>query len=398
VLHVALLLTYASVAVAVAVALPRHTALSAETAFAVGASLLIAAALAHEVWTRRRREEAVMLEVRALRGVQESVIKELALARTGVRLIRDALATGGGSGNRLEEMASEVQVLQKLVEQLWVRQHVGDENRLAASQDGRPGLAPPRPPVAARLDEAAVLDVVRDGLSAGRIDVYLQPIVGLPQRRRRFYECFSRIRDTAGALVLPEQYLVPAAREGLVSVIDNMLLFRCVQLIRKARRKHTDVGFFCNISRHSLADRDFLRDFADFLVENAELAPSLVLEMGQDDIDFDDAELMRYLKQLADLGIRFSLDRVRDLRIDCARLAERQFRFVKVEAALLRAAPAQGAAGRMPRMLRRELSRCGMELIVEKIESEQELVELLDYDIDFGQGYLFGEPRLGAED
>jgi cyclic-di-GMP phosphodiesterase TipF (flagellum assembly factor) len=32
--------------------------------------------------------------------------------------------------------------------------------------------------------------------------------------------------------------------------------------------------------------------------------------------------------------------------------------------------------------------------VVEKIESEAMLVELLDLGIDYGQGYLFGEPRL----
>ena len=31
---------------------------------------------------------------------------------------------------------------------------------------------------------------------------------------------------------------------------------------------------------------------------------------------------------------------------------------------------------------------------VKRIEDEQTMVELLDYPLDFGQGYLFGEPRL----
>ena len=39
------------------------------------------------------------------------------------------------------------------------------------------------------------------------------------------------------------------------------------------------------------------------------------------------------------------------------------------------------------------LDRCAMDLIVEKIESEDMLRDLLDLKIDFGQGYLFGEPR-----
>ena len=39
-----------------------------------------------------------------------------------------------------------------------------------------------------------------------------------------------------------------------------------------------------------------------------------------------------------------------------------------------------------------------IDLVVERIETEPMLVELLDLQIDFGQGYLFGEPRIAKID
>jgi cyclic-di-GMP phosphodiesterase TipF (flagellum assembly factor) len=39
-----------------------------------------------------------------------------------------------------------------------------------------------------------------------------------------------------------------------------------------------------------------------------------------------------------------------------------------------------------------------MDLIVEKIETEEMLLDLLELKIDFGQGYLFGEPRPTAKE
>ena len=39
-----------------------------------------------------------------------------------------------------------------------------------------------------------------------------------------------------------------------------------------------------------------------------------------------------------------------------------------------------------------------MDLIAEKVETEKTLLDLLEVGVDFGQGYLFGEPRLGRED
>ena len=44
--------------------------------------------------------------------------------------------------------------------------------------------------------------------------------------------------------------------------------------------------------------------------------------------------------------------------------------------------------------IKQVVNRHGMDLIVEKIEKESVLMELLDLRVDFGQGYLFGAPRL----
>ena len=48
--------------------------------------------------------------------------------------------------------------------------------------------------------------------------------------------------------------------------------------------------------------------------------------------------------------------------------------------------------------VKRGLARAGIKLIVEKIEQEEQLVELLEFGINFGQGYLFGAPRPSRED
>ena len=44
------------------------------------------------------------------------------------------------------------------------------------------------------------------------------------------------------------------------------------------------------------------------------------------------------------------------------------------------------------------LDRAGISLIAEKVEQESQVIELLEFGIDFGQGYLFGEPRLSRDE
>ena len=37
--------------------------------------------------------------------------------------------------------------------------------------------------------------------------------------------------------------------------------------------------------------------------------------------------------------------------------------------------------------------RYGVEIVAEKVESERQIVDILELDIAYGQGHLFGEPR-----
>jgi len=219
-------------------------------------------------------------------------------------------------------------------------------------------------------------------------------VVSLPQRQRRYYEAFTRIRDGEGKIVVPDQYISIAEREGLVAAIDNMLLFRCVQLVRKTQRNNKRMGFFCNVSAHTLADRAFFRDFVDFMARNAELAPDMIFEFPQSVIAGRDPDLERNLARLAAMGFRFSMDQVQSLRFDYAWLSDSQFKFIKVDARALAAQFKDPAAQPTLRNIKRALRAAGVNLVVEKIESEDVLLDLLDFQVDFGQGFLFGEPRL----
>ena len=50
----------------------------------------------------------------------------------------------------------------------------------------------------------------------------------------------------------------------------------------------------------------------------------------------------------------------------------------------------------LTRRLKKHLDAFGIDMIVEKIEGEDMLRELLDFNIDYGQGYLFGKPDHSA--
>ena len=425
--HLAIFLCYAGGAVALALFAPSWLPLSGpEPAIGLGLAVLIGGGLLHEVFARLGRETFLAEKLLGLRQAQSEAMEQLSWTRRELAVLREALESAGGlsrSGKSVDEVISEVKVLQSLITRLAKSSKApvqaetakpagpaiaeparraaaetparakplardDESNKIAvmpANANQKPGVLPP---VAEGLDEAAVLDVARQALRDDRIDLVLQPIVLLPQRKRRYYECFSRLRTTDGYMILPEQYIGLAEREGIVAAIDNMLLIRCIQLVRKIQYRNEKLDFFCNISSHTLGDDEFFADFVEFLEGNRALSKHLIFEFSQSDYEAWDSGAAVYLRRLADLGCRFSLDGVHHLNVDGEILARRNFHFVKVHAELLLADPAAGEA------LADNLKESGVRLVVEKVEDEDALVEVMDLGVDCAQGFLFGEPRL----
>lgn len=358
-------------------------------ALAVGGFALLTTGL--EAIRRGRQVAEVREELAELRRSFQGAEQEMVWARRELQGLIEALRARSAAQvaepeRTLNEARAEVKLLQSVVTQL-----EGPQAQAALQPDTPPvdgGLSSTSAHGATQLDSKAVLAAVRDALKHDRVELVLQPIVSLPQRRRRFYECFSRLRDTGGGMLLPKTYIAVAERAGLMAAVDNMLLLRCIQLVRRIQRKGERLSFICNLSPHTLKDAEFFGDFVDYLDANAELAPSLIFEMSQADFAELAPEAEDYLLRLWHLGAGLSIDGVKDLNFDPAKLAARRVGMMKIAADALLARPAASVAE-----LRRRLADAEIDLIVERIESDEQLVELLELGIDYGQGYLFGEPR-----
>ena len=252
-------------------------------------------------------------------------------------------------------------------------------------------------------DDIAMLDRVRDAVENGRIDFYLQPIVSLPQRKPRFYEAFSRLRDGEGKILKPADYLEAAERAGKIGVIDNMILMRCIQALRDERRRLPRLAVFCNLSPATIYDITFFNQLTDYLESNSDLATNLIFEFTYPAIQTMHPRVMANLDAIAAKGFEFSIDHVHTIDLDWENLRARNFCFAKAPASLLLAASRgdEASAARL-RGFRKRLVDAGVDLIAEKIEFENHMPEILSLGIDFGQGNLFGAARrsdfyIGAE-
>ena len=332
-----------------------------------------------------RRIEEIETKISKVEDVQRDVNAKLKVtdART------DAIETTVKHEltERRDALVSEMRQLEGLIDRL----SKNFENQLTASG-----------PAKIQPVEDATLRAVKSALQEGRVDLHLQPVVSLPQRRVAFYEGFSRLRDEGGSLILPAEFLDAARRANLMGVIDNMTMFRCVQIVRRLAQRDRRVGVFCNISAASLEDDLALPQFLKFMRENQDLSSSLIFEIRADVFEVRSRKMRENMDQLTALGFRFSIDHAANLSLDLPRLQDAGVRFVKMNGDQLLEEVKNPEGPRPICAIQRRLdgedvsavfSRYGITLIAEKIEAEATVVEILGYDIPYGQGHIFGAPR-----
>ncbi|PTM61138.1 EAL domain-containing protein [Phreatobacter oligotrophus] len=253
--------------------------------------------------------------------------------------------------------------------------------------------SPDLPEALAGIGRADAITILDEAISSKRYELFLQPIVTLPQRKVRFYQASVRLRTADGRVLLPEDYRALAEDAGLMPGLDTEVLGRCVQIVRRLTARNRDVGLVCDLSGSSLTDAAFATDLIASLEASRAIAGSLMLGFSQQtlrDMSSLDADTLR---ALSDKGFRFAMDGVRDLRIEPRDVAEKGIRLIKVPAPLMIARAADTGASIHVADLAGLFARYGMDLVVEDVESESVVVDLLDYEVKFAQGALFSPPR-----
>jgi cyclic-di-GMP phosphodiesterase TipF (flagellum assembly factor) len=381
----------------------------------VGLGALTALALYSGVSGRKQDRTETSDQVASLARGADDLARQLAefgrrlnIMETKLGTVLDkALATA-------QPLAAEIEELSRLVKEL-AASVAAHDTALARTGMALPAISPletspspsviltdeappPAMPTAhsvasfAGLERDAIIALLRTAIEAHRINLYLQPIVTLPQRKVRYYEALSRLKTDSDEIVAAADFLPYAEAGSLMPKLDGLSVLRCVQVVRRLLLKNRDIGLFCNLSGASLTDPEFPQ-LLELLEANRAIASALVFEFTQSAVRAMGPLDHESLAALAERGFRFSMDNLSDLRVDPRELNERGFRFIKASAALLLNRVGAASTDIHPADFSDLLGRFGIDLVAERIESESTVVDLLDYDVRFGQGFLFSPPR-----
>lgn len=405
--HVSVSIAYLASALAATLATGYAVPNLEPTTLVIVAGLMVVLGInVHQAVICWDRDNGMAQEFNQMKQAQTLLIKEMSLSRREMQRLRESVADGG------QGAVDEQKLMQTLLVRLTDQSGggslrlpgPGEAAEIAVTRKGeriRLEDPPARQGTAAAPHDPWVepgrmvnLRLVADALRTNRVDLYLQPVLKLADRKPVGFECYTRIRDGDGRVLPPSEWIPLANAAGMSAAVDNTILLRCMQLMRKVEKKSVHMTFFCNVSAHSLRDEDFFAEFTKLMERNRPPVGQLVFEMAQMDFTSPDPVVRAHMDQLAELGFGFAVDQVINLDLNIEEFAERGVRYVKVEAEqLLMNEGLKGKSG-IVATLRRRLEQASIQLVAEKIEQEGQLTTLIAMGLVLGQGYAFGQPKL----
>jgi EAL domain-containing protein (putative c-di-GMP-specific phosphodiesterase class I) len=225
-----------------------------------------------------------------------------------------------------------------------------------------------------------------------RCGLRLQPILGFPGLKPKYFEALAFLTDKGGEVYDMEQYFGDHVRERIIPQIDMIALTRSVSMLHQLKSSGQDMGIFVNISQYSLISETYLGNILEILDESPSLKNRLFIELSQECITNITPHARRALERIRKLGFSFSLDHVDDWSIDMDALSTYGFSFLKLSAEdfLLRVS---GDSEKTVRFTK-ALEEIGLYLIVEKVETKKILHDVIEAKAPFGQGYALAKPRV----
>lgn len=248
-------------------------------------------------------------------------------------------------------------------------------------------------PQAAKAEIEDRLARIAGAIEAGRVQVFLEPILDLEKNQARHYEVSVRLTDADGAEIAPDDPIETERPSGALPLLDSLRLKRTAHVAQRLEERNKQGNVFSTFSGQSLTSDDFLSTFAETYDTQVQLAGQLVLTFSQDDVRRFRNPHWTMVTEMRDLGFGFALRAVTDLDMDFEHLADAGFKFVKLDAdVFLSGLPAPGAL--VPAAdLCKHLEGLGLMPVVEALDDEAKREQVYSYGVRLGQGNLFGGAR-----
>ncbi|MGE0080199.1 MAG: EAL domain-containing protein [Thiohalomonadaceae bacterium] len=251
------------------------------------------------------------------------------------------------------------------------------------------------PAIEARALARAKLETeLRQALADNELELFYQPQVHIGSGRIVALEALVRWRHPERGLLAPAEFMPVAEDSGLtVPLAGWVLTTACKQLRRWQRRGAAPARVAVNLSRKQFHAPE-LMDIARSALAASGLSPEcLELEVDEETLMDDAQHAAERLRQLADAGVRISVDNFGSGRTSLRWLQRMPVQRVKVDHTVVRGLGVDERDLPVVQAVIGLSHSLDLRVVAEGVETTEQLSLLAENGCDDAQGFLIASPR-----
>lgn len=243
-----------------------------------------------------------------------------------------------------------------------------------------------------------ILNAVKEAVRNGSFKVYYQPIYSVDSKRITAAEALIRLYDEELGFISPDVFIPLAEKEGYIIRIGRFVFEQVCSFIEKNDLPKMGIEYIeVNLSavqcmQYSLAD-----DFLNIMKEHS-IDPSQVnFELTETSAIISCRSVDRNIKVFNEQGIPLSLDDYGTGYSNISYIYNIPFKYIKVDKGILWSAMKNEKAFITLKNVVDMSKQLGMKLIVEGVETAEQVAMLRGLGCDYFQGYYFSKAVSGDE-
>jgi diguanylate cyclase (GGDEF)-like protein len=236
---------------------------------------------------------------------------------------------------------------------------------------------------------------LRKALPANEFDLQYQPILSLRTNQIVGFEALLRWHHPKRGLLLPESFLREAEVTGMIRQIGSWVIQKACQDLAYWQSIHPSdppLLMCINLSRSQLLDTYIIDYIKKALYENHLPSSSLVVEISENMIIQEDLPIFNVLTQLKNLGVQISVDDFGTGFSTLHILPIYPIDAIKIDRSFTRKISHNSNSFEVVRSIITLGKNLKKKVIVEGIETAEELVKLQTLNCEEGQGFYFHKP------
>ena len=255
-----------------------------------------------------------------------------------------------------------------------------------------------------RSRQDSIVKILQEAIRTNGIEMYYQPIWDVKEKKFSNCEALVRLKDdkTLG-FISPEEFIPVAERNFLImplsyKIFESVFSFMSQNELLKKELRHMEV----NLSAIESVDIGFPSIMKE-LLEKYQIDPSVInLEITESIAIASGRRLKRNMEDLIRHGCSFSMDDFGTGYSNLSQITRADFSIIKIDKSLLwpifeKKNPNRQNAKILLENMVSMILQMGLQIVVEGVETQEQLDYLCSLGVNYIQGYYFSKPIKADE-